>query len=467
MARILSVDDEPTVAIVVRDALARAGHTCLTAKSADEALSMLASQSIDLIVSDYDLPGVSGVDFLARLRQHHFDTPVVMITDQGTADHTQVAIKAGAAGCVTAPIRASQLQLAVEQALELARLQREVDALRRDAKVTASVAEIGAQSTRVNRLLREATVLAGSESPVLIVGERGTETDVVARTIHDAGSRSQGPVVSVRCGASSSGQTAGVEFNGSSDVRAAARKLDDSFRSAQGGTIVLHEISEMSLELQSYLLKLMLQREGEPGGSAFDARIIATTSGDLAIAVAAGRFRQDLLDSLAVVTVTIPPLRERPEDIPALATRWATGAANELGKEITGISRQALAMLMSYPWPGNAAELRQVLRLAVQAAQTSTLEPQDIEPALASTGPAGSASRLTVPQSTVWTGMAPSSPVVLHSLNVDDAERVLIKRALEVTGNNRTRAATLLGMSVRTLRNKLNGPQRQLRREES
>jgi DNA-binding NtrC family response regulator len=257
----------------------------------------------------------------------------------------------------------------------------------------------------------------------------------------------------------------------------AIKRVEGAFERAHGGTLLLDEISEMKLELQAKLLRVLQEQEFERvGGTSpirVDVRVIATTNRDLAAEAAAGAFRQDLYYRLSVMPIVIPPLRDRTEDIPVLAYRFATRTAAEIGKAITGISQDALALLSAYPWPGNIRELQHAVERAVILSREPVLQPHAFEgqqlglvhplarqaaarnAALAGNGTVGIIGAHGANASPI-----PPDAVVLTSLNIDEAERALILRALEVTKNNRTRTAELLGISVRTLRNKLNGPGR-------
>ena len=256
-----------------------------------------------------------------------------------------------------------------------------------------------------------------------------------------------------------------------------AQRVEGAFERANGGTLLLDEISEMKLELQAKLLRVLQEQEFERvGGTSpirVDVRVVATTNRDLAAEAAAGAFRQDLYYRLSVMPIVIPPLRDRTEDIPVLAYRFATRTAAEIGKPVTGISPEALALLTAYPWPGNVRELQHAVERAVILSRESILQPHAFEgqqlglvhplarqAAARDAALAGGMVGSIGATGSTTAGAVPPDAVVLTSLNIDEAERRLIQRALEVTKNNRTRTAELLGISVRTLRNKLNGPGR-------
>ncbi len=249
----------------------------------------------------------------------------------------------------------------------------------------------------------------------------------------------------------------------------AIRRVEGAFERAHRGTLLLDEISEMRLDLQAKLLRVLQEQEFERvGGTSpirVDVRIIATTNRDLAAEAAAGRFRQDLYFRLGVIPLVIPPLRDRKEDIPILAYRFAMSTAKEIGKQFLGVTPEALELLQQYSWPGNVRELQHTVERAVILSPEPMLGPHAFDPHRAGLavpmGERGIVPRPGENGSTHLpsrTGGGPDPKVVLHSLNVHEAERVLIQQALDASNQNRTRAAELLGMSVRTLRNKLNAP---------
>lgn len=470
MASILYVDDEPSIGLVLDDVLTRAGHKAFGAQTVVEALQVLSRETIDLIVSDYRMPGLNGLEFLQLLQQEGYDVPVMIITGYGSIEHAVTAIKAGAIDYVTKPIRPQQLELAVEQALEFVRLKRENDKLHRELMQVRHEREIVGESASVRRILQTLATVAPTRATVLLQGESGTGKELIARAIHDQSDRRAQPFIKLNCAALPDGLIESALFGHEKGAfTGAVKRVEGAFERANGGSLLLDEISEMKLELQSKLLRVLQEQEFERvGGSSpirVDVRVIATTNRDLAALSAAGDFRQDLYYRLAVVPILIPPLRERPEDIPLLAYRFALATASEIGKELTAIAPDAMKLLQSYPWPGNVRELQHAVERAVILSSEPVLAAHAFEAQrLGSSSPlAQQALRRTTPTgfpiSVYGSGtVLPPNAVVLTSFNVNEAERILIERALQATGNNRTRTAELLGISVRTLRNKLNGP---------
>ena len=470
MATILCLDDEPAIGLILQDTLERAGHQTVSAHNVPQALQALAHGAVDLIISDYRMPGLTGLEFLALLRQEGYETPLIMLTGYGSIEHAVAAIKAGAIDYITKPVRPEQLELAVNQALEVVRLRRDNDRLRREVMEFRSERQIIGDSAAIRRVLQTVAMAAPTRATVLLEGESGTGKELFARNIHAQSERRDGPFIKLNCAALPEGLIESALFGHEKGAfTGAIKRVEGAFERANGGTLLLDEISEMRLDLQAKLLRVLQEQEFERvGGSVaikVDVRIVATTNRDLATFAAAGHFRQDLYYRLSVIPVRIPPLRERKEDIPLLAYRFASHYAQEVGKDISGISPQALDLLQGYDWPGNVRELQHAVERAVILTGESTLpvnafDGQRFGLSGAWSGPTPSrisTDFLPIHGGDTATITIPEGAVVLTSLNVDEAEAKLIERALEVSNGNRTRAAELLGISVRTLRNKLNG----------
>jgi DNA-binding NtrC family response regulator len=422
---------------------------------------------VDLIISDYRMPGLTGLEFLELLRQEGYDTPLIMLTGFATIEHAVESIKAGAIDYITKPVRPEQLELSVAKGLEVARLRRENDVLRREVSEFRTERTIIGDSPQIRRLLQTVSTAAPTRATVLLQGESGTGKELFARAIHDASDRRDKPFIKLNCAALPEGLVESALFGHEKGAfTGAVRLVHGAFERAHGGTLLLDEISEMRVDLQAKLLRVLQEQEFERvGGSGpikVDVRIIATTNRDLATYAAAGHFRQDLFFRLSVMPISIPPLRERVEDIPVLASRFALRTAAELKKEVHGLARETVTMLQQYPWPGNVRELQHAVERAVILSREAMLQPQAFDGqrfglSTHATGPSPArAASIASPPRGERVQSVPPDGVVLTSLDVGEAESRLIARALEVSGGNRTRAAGLLGMSVRTLRNKLN-----------
>ena len=491
MATILFVDDEPAVGLLLEDALDHAGHRPVAARSVSEALQVLARGGVDLVISDYRLPGLTGIELLGLIQQERYDVPLIMLTGYASIEHAVEAIRAGAVDYVTKPVRPEQLELAVQRALEVVRLRRENAALRTELVAFRTERQIVGESAAVRRLMQTIATAAPTRATVLLQGESGTGKQLFARAVHDRSDRRDRPYVTLNCAALPEGLVESALFGHERGaVAGAARRAEGALERAHGGTLVLEEVAEMRLDLQAKLLRALQEQEfhrvGGTSPVALDVRVVATTTHNLGAEAAAGTFRQDLYYRLSVIPIIVPPLRERAEDIPVLAHRFARHAAAEVGKEVTGIAPAAMELLQRHSWPGNVRELQHAVERAVILSEGPLLGP-DAFPGYSPGGAAATTAEGSVRGQRLLEGALASgigyngsyptagrgpardtgpllrsgdADITLHTLNVAEAEQVLIQRALVAAGYNRTRAAELLGISVRTLRNKLNGPGR-------
>lgn len=447
MATVLCVDDDATVLKTFRATLERADHRVIAVTNAPAALKVVDRGGVDLVVSDYRMPDMTGLEFVTKLRADGYDLPVIMVTGHGSIEHAVSAMKAGATDYLAKPVRPRQLEISVDQALEFDRLRRENESLKAEVRQLRGERSIVGDSAELKRVIDVVRTVANTRSTVLVQGESGTGKELVARALHQWSDRADSSFISVNCAAlpetliesSLFGHEKGA-FTG------ATRMVKGAFERADGGTLLLDEVSEMRADLQAKLLRVIQEQEFERVGGGtpihVDVRIVATTNLDLQKAVRDGRFREDLYFRLAVVPITVPPLRNRKEDIPALVQRFLQRMAAEVGKDIKGLSSEAMDRLMDYDWPGNVRELSHAVERAVILGSGKVLDASDFHFA---------------GHATLSPERAPAhGEVVLDTLDVKEAEEALIARALEKTENNRTKAAELLGMSVRTLRNKLN-----------
>ncbi|MHB1298125.1 MAG: sigma-54-dependent transcriptional regulator [Gemmatimonadaceae bacterium] len=480
MATILYVDDEPSVGSIIADSLERAGHQALGATSVVEAMSVLAQGGIDLIVSDYRMPGVTGLEFLGILAREGIDVPVIMLTGFGSIEHAVASLKAGAVDYITKPIRPQQFELAIDQALELVRLRRENADLRREVMEFRNERQIIGDSPPMRRLMQTVSMAAPTRAAVLLQGESGTGKELFARALHNQSDRASGPFIQLNCAALPEGLIESALFGHERGAfTGAVKRVAGAFERAHRGTLLLDEISEMRLDLQSKLLRVLQEQEFERvGGTSpirVDVRVIATTNRDLAAEAEAGTFRRDLYFRLGVIPLLIPPLRERRDDISLLAQRFAELAGAELGKDVRGIHPDAIRFLQEQDWPGNVRELQHAVERAVIFSTEALLPLEAFDALRFGLTPArkptpaertsGVIPSVAVPSgrptaaaqgSSAMLAFDGDSQVTLETFNVNDAERILITRALQATSGHRAKAAELLGMSVRTLRNKLN-----------
>ena len=457
MAIILCVDDDPSVCSALEGTLRRAGHTPIIAPGVPDALREVAKGTVDLIISDYQMPGLTGLEFLTLLDSEGYDVPVIMLTGYASIDHAVAAVKAGAIEYLQKPFEREHLELAVAQALAHARLRRENESLRREVTEFRQEREILGESPEIRKALQTITMAARTRATVLIEGESGTGKELFARALHEGSDRSDGPFIKLNCAALPEGLIESALFGHERGAfTGAVRRVEGAFERAHRGTLLLDEISELRLELQSKLLRVLQEQEFDRVGGTtpvkVDVRIIATTNRDLAAEAEAGRFRLDLFYRLSVVAVRVPSLRERRQDIPILAARFAQRAATETGKEVQGFAPEAFDILERHDWPGNVRQLQHAVERAVILSTEPVLRAQLFESERNAS--ARRSGEIASPEPAAAT--VPPGAIVLTSLDVGEAERVLIERALVATGGNRTRAAKLLGISVRTLRNKLN-----------
>ncbi len=454
MATILHVDDEPSVGMLLAHTIERAGHRPLGATSVREALDVLARGGVDLVVSDHQMPELTGLDLLLLMQREGYDIPVIILTGSGSIEQAVAAIKAGALDYLTKPVDAQQVELAIKQALHVLSLRRENASLQREVSSLRQRHRIVGESPALQRALNEVAMAAPTRATVLLLGESGSGKELFARAIHEQSDRRRGPFIQLNCAAIPEGLIESALFGHEKGAfTGALKRVEGAFERAHHGTLLLDEISEMRLDLQAKLLRVLQELEFERVGGGtkvvVDTRIVATSNRDLAAETTAGRFRQDLYYRLSVVPIHIPPLRERVEDIPRLALRFALQAAEEFRRPVTGIAAEALDWLRAQPWPGNVRELQHLVERTVILSHEAEL------PLHRFTGGGRVAASLT---SSSAEHAADDGAVILHSLDVAKAEEALIAAALARTGDNRTRAAELLGISLRTLRSRLNAP---------
>lgn len=467
MATILCVDDDDSALSLFKETLEPLRHRTIGVRNIDAALTVLGQSSIDLVLSDYRMPGGTGLELLQEMERREIPVPVVMVTGYGSIEHAVAAIKAGAVDYITKPVRAQQLELTVDQALEMVRLRRENIELRQEVQELRTLREIVGGSAEMERIVDTISLVAPTRATVLLQGESGTGKELLARTVHDLSDRKDGPFIPINCAALPETLVESILFGHEKGAfTGAVKRVHGAFERADGGTLLLDEISEMRLDLQAKLLRVLQEQEFERVGGTkpvrVDVRIIATTNRDLELDAREGRFRQDLFFRISTVHVRVPPLRERRSDISPLAQHFARRFAIELGKQVDGIAPKAIEMLERYDWPGNVRELSHAMERAVILNVGTILQPKAFETvsfglvAPLGGGVAREISGRYASGGPPPEGAAPGTPIELFTLDVREVEKKLIERALEVTTGNRTKAAQLLGVSVRTLRTKLN-----------
>ena len=458
MATILCVDDEPSVGVILEHTLTKLGHRPLLVSSVEGAMQAVTRTPLDLIIADYRMPGLTGLDLLGLLEKEGYRIPVIVMTGYSSIEHAVISIKTGAIDYVTKPIRAETLEIAVQQALEVVRLRRENETFRREILKIRSIRAMIGESESFRRIIEVIATVAPTRATVLLQGESGTGKELFARALHDQSPRQDAPFITMNCAAMPEGLVESALFGHEKGAfTGATLRTAGAFERAHTGTLLLDEISEMRLDLQGKLLRVLQEQEFERVGGTqaikVDVRLIATTNRELKAEVDAGKFRGDLYYRLNVVPIRTPPLRERVEDIPRLVHHFIYRIAENLGTAVPSIAPETLQLLLRSGWPGNVRELANAIERAVILCRGDVLLPSAFDDQLREIGSA--VAMPAVEAAPLEGGLSAADPL---PFDLDELERRTIVRALAATGGNRTRAAKLLGISERTLRNKLNSP---------
>jgi DNA-binding NtrC family response regulator len=436
-ARIFVVEHEPLLREFLAETQRRSGHEVICSAGDEEALRRISLDPPDLLLLDIRMQGCDGVTLLPEFRRLCPEAPVIMIAAPGTPELGVTAWRAGAFDYLVKPVSADTIDLVVERALSVGALRRENADLRHRLSLQEALAPMVGRSRVMDDLRWAIRLVAPTRSAVLIAGESGTGKELVARAIHEGSTRAGRPFIKVNCAAVPAGplEIALFGHEGGAFTGAAGRAAG-CLEQAHGGSLLLDEISEMDHALQPKILRALQEREFyRVGGSTtvrVDVRVLATTNADLRDRVRQGMFREDLFHHLAAVPLTVPPLRDRRDDVLLLAAHFLARFAEENGRSSVHLTPQAGEILVRYDWPGNVRELRNAVERAVILCSGSKLGPEHfiLEPA--------------------W---APHGGAVADSLRA--RERAWILSVLKETGGNRTAAARRLDVSVRTIRNKL------------
>jgi two-component system NtrC family response regulator len=439
--RILVVDDEPLQVELVAGFLRKQGYEVLQASDGETALETFRAEPVDLVLTDQKMPGLSGLEVVRAARAINPEVAVIVLTAYGTIEHAVTAIKAGASDYLTKPVNLDELLHRVGQALDRRRLLRENRELREALGERQRLEGIVGESGRMQEVLSLVRRVAPSDATVLVRGESGTGKELVARAIHAASGRAGGPFVAVNCAALPEtlleSELFGHEKGAFTGAQAARQ---GRFEAAQGGTIFLDEIGDLPPHVQVKLLRVLQERRIERLGAnrsvAVDVRLVAATHRDLEAMVREGTFRDDLYYRINVVTITLPPLRDRREDIPLLLERFLERFARANARTIRGLTREARDTLLRYDYPGNVRELENIVERAVVLARDDVIGLADLP--------------LGVKETEKDLAGARTLPAAVEGL-----ERQMIREALVEAGGVQTRAAELLGISERVLRYKL------------
>jgi two-component system response regulator AtoC len=440
--RVLVADDEENLRLVLKTLLRRSGYEVEAAGSGEEALALVESFGPDFVITDVRMPRMGGLDLLATLRAKGNDATVIVMSAYGSNDLALEAMKAGAYDYVSKPFKPDEIVLVLKKAEERETLRRENRALRDEIRKEHRFDSILAKSSKMQAIFRTISKIADYKTTVLVNGESGVGKELVARAIHARSSRSGGPFVPVNCGAIPENllesELFGHKKGAFTDAVSDRRGL---FEEANGGTLFLDEIGELPLGLQVKLLRVLedekIRRLGESKDVQVDVRIVTATHRDLQAETKAGRFREDLFYRLNVLPILVPPLRERREDIPLLIDHFVTRNNARLGTDIRGLDAEARRLLYEYSWPGNVRELENTVERAMVLCEADNIVAADLP------------ERIREARDPVKLQLSSGELSVKKTTRY--LEEVLIRRALQKTKGNRTRAAELLEISHRAL----------------
>ncbi|MBN2302525.1 MAG: sigma-54-dependent Fis family transcriptional regulator, partial [Lentisphaerae bacterium] len=430
--KILLVEDDTSGRRSVSEALEDAGCEVVGVESGEQGIDCFSNESFDVVLTDLVLPGLDGVDLLGRIRELNDGAPVLIMTAYGTVPTAVAAMKAGAYDYITKPLDLDDLQTKIKRAVEVSRLRTEVSRLRDSVADRFGSSNMIAESAAMQAVVRQVRAIADTAATVLLQGESGTGKEVVARALHADGSRNDGPFIAVNCGAFADTLLESELFGHEKGAFTGARELRrGAFERANGGTIFLDEVGNAPENVQVKLLRILEDREvtrvGGERGFTIDARVISASNRDLDELVAEGRFREDLLYRLRVVTIELPPLRDRIADIRPLADRFVTMACETHGRSISGLSDECYEILERHDWPGNVRELRNVIESAVVMASGTVLRPEDM--------------RIRTVNS------ARTEFFIPDGMTLEKMEKTALLQVLGQLNGNRTLAAEKLGVS--------------------
>ncbi|MBN2516040.1 MAG: sigma-54-dependent Fis family transcriptional regulator [Deltaproteobacteria bacterium] len=449
---ILVVDDEPSMRMALSESLESCGYEVITANNGDDALNKFQEGLYDLVITDVRMPKKGGMEVLRRIKETSHETPVIVITAYGTVNTAVEAMKEGASDFIMKPFSLEHLELVVKNVVSKNEQDESTSGYTKREHLSSKKTIV----TRDDRMLSLLDLLKGiarSNSSVLIQGESGTGKELIARYIHHCSDRSRMPFVAVNCSAIPHNLLESEMFGYEKGAfTGAAIKRLGKFELAHGGTLLLDEISEMDLQLQAKLLRVIQESEvdrlGGKGPVPVDVRIIATTNADLKKRVSEKKFRDDLYYRLNVIPVKIPPLRERRDDIGVLTDYFLKKFNKRNGRKNCKVSKDVKVILEEHDWPGNVRELENVIERSVLICRDDIILPEH----LYMDGDCGNTEHTENTHQIAGGEQADTS----QGLTLRDYEKGLIFDTLEKVGGNKTRASKILGISVRTMRNKLN-----------
>jgi DNA-binding NtrC family response regulator len=429
---ILVADDDPIIRQALSDRLEAMGYQVLSAADGNQALEQINRQSLHLAFLDMEMPGLKGMELLKEIRRQEKDFPVVVITAYATIDLAVEAMREGAFDFIPKPFKGAHIAVVVEKALEQQRLKSGISVLTEEIDKRHQL--IAGTSPAMTRAVEQAKKAAATHSTVLLLGESGVGKELFARAIHNWSDRKQRPFVAINCVGLAQDLLESELFGHERGAFTGAQaRKKGKIEMADGGTVFLDEIGDISEVLQTKLLRFLQEREFERvGGSQLirvDVRIIAATNRDLDAAIKQGKFREDLYYRINVVPLTLPPLRERRDDIPELAQHFLHRFAAESQRNFTEISAPALEKLVAYQWPGNVREFANIIERAIVLGAPPVIVPEDLP------------LEVLVTQPQTQTGNA-----LNYHDSIEEYRREVVRQALQQTQGNRSAAAKLLGL---------------------
>jgi len=448
--RILVVDDEPSMREFLEIMLSQEGYQVTTASTGEEGLKTYRNTEPDLVLTDVRMPGMSGLDLIREIHNVDPSVPIIAITAYASADDALRAVREGAYDYLSKPFQVEDLRIIIRNALEARRLRRENLDLRRSVEESYRFGDIIGKSPEMLDIFNLISRVAPSKASVLILGESGTGKELIAKAIHQWSPRVDRPFVTINCTAIPENLLESEMFGHvKGSFTGAVANKPGLVEAAHTGTLFLDEVGEIPPSIQAKLLRFLQDKEFRRVGSnedrKVDVRVIAATNKKLEKEIENGNFREDLYYRLNVIRIRLPPLREREEDIPILIAHFLKKFTAEQGKEIHKVSSLAMRVLSKYSYPGNVRELENIIERCVTLEQSDQLTAENLPPKIA--------------ESTESTGGAPDAGIPPDGIDLnremENMERKLILRALEITGGNRSRAARLLGISFRSLRYRL------------
>lgn len=441
--KVLVVDDDLEMCGLISDVLKGEGLSATSIGDSLEASKVLKKEEFDVIVTDLKMKGLKGLDLLEEAKKVAPLTPVIIITAFGTVESAIKAMKMGAYDYITKPFQMDEFVLTVKKALENRLLKREVARLKKEVESRYHFHNLIGKSPPMQKIYELIERISDTSSNVLITGESGTGKELVAKAIHYNGIRKEGPFVAVNCAAIPEtlleSELFGYKKGAFTDAKTDKKGL---IFEANEGTLFLDEITEMASTLQAKLLRVIEEKEIRPLGDTnsypVDVRIISTTNRDIGSVIQQDRFREDLYYRLRVIDIELPPLRDRREDIPLLVQHFINKFSQDLKKDVSGVSEEALKIFLNYTWPGNVRELENVIQRAITLTRHETILPEDL------------------PHSMLQeTDKNVLEKAVQEKYTIDQLEKEYIKRILVEVGGNKSKAAEILGLDRKTLYRKL------------